>query len=1066
MRVATFCIAYLCSLVWMMPAYAVVSADLHSPAIYTLPTNFAGGNIADTVDALTDGTPSMTDDSVSGNLDITASFSNESIGSNLDVEVRLELIGGATFTAAPVMGDLWDGDSSIQFREFLDATGLSTVVFKGNSEDGLSRFNSLAVDVRGITVIDESPIDVKITVRWADNFGSRTVRSVVAPYLRFVGNSPIDLDTAIEPLIYATEAGVSQLSDSVDGIIDGTATMMDDTVEGVMDLTGVLSSSIPEDVDLNVRITLSENATFTQTARLGDLWDGDSSQPFVHTTGGFGQNYSTFKAYSGDGFESDSRIALDMRGITVLDQEDVFLTILIETDDNSTITKIREVVVPYVRFREMIEITATPNRAADRVDATQESLYFDGASADTSTVVGTIEIVSRERLYPNGSWKLSSSDVLESVSFTIEGSSGLEAFAQSGGSIDIGGDSALIEGELATISNLYPLPATSSITFNVPANNSVEIGETAVDLTVSGIIRQGFVTEAIPLNKTLSSIGPPDTDDDGVAQNIDNCPRHTNSNQADLDDDGIGDKCDRDQDGDGVADATDNCPTVANADQSASEKVEGIGSACDTDTDGDGVYDVDDTFIADETEWSDSDGDGTGDNADSDAETSANVYLMTTSTSLNISSLHIINTASTPQRFLGTLYNGEGDRLGDIKTPLHEGIIESQARLILTSPELENLFETMPWQGPALLEVSGTADFDLMTKLVSPSGLISNTNCVTERIVHNIEGGDSTTQTYIRLINTGDTRLDNIRGEMRDSSGDRIGSPGVVVKNRLLPKEAVFLNRADLESLFGSWNGEASLEIISSAPNLKLLNLNFVNEETFFNFSCFESSDSARVYLMTTSQSNNVSETHLINTSESPIMVTGSLYQDDGTQLGSTGRSLADSAIPPGGRLIVSATDLESRFDVMPWTGPALLEIGHAGDVALMTKLTSPSGLVSNTNCVRSGNVHNIEDGDSGVVTYVRFINQGDESITALTGTLHDSEGEILGAEHAPLLPGLGSKQAVWLSSADLIEIFGDWDGEASLLVDSDHVPNLRLLNLNFVNGETFFNFSCYEQGQ
>jgi len=25
---------------------------------------------------------------------------------------------------------------------------------------------------------------------------------------------------------------------------------------------------------------------------------------------------------------------------------------------------------------------------------------------------------------------------------------------------------------------------------------------------------------------------------------------------------------------------------------------------------------------------------------------------------------------------------------------------------------------------------------------------------------------------------------------------------------------------------------------------------------------------------------------------------------------------------------------------------------------------------------------------------------------------------------------------------------------------------NLRLLNLNFINNETFFNFSCYEMGQ
>jgi len=151
---------------------------------------------------------------------------------------------------------------------------------------------------------------------------------------------------------------------------------------------------------------------------------------------------------------------------------------------------------------------------------------------------------------------------------------------------------------------------------------------------------------------------------------------------------------------------------------------------------------------------------------------------------------------------------------------------------------------------------------------------------------------------------------------------------------------------------------------------------------------------------------------------------------------------------------------------VLPWVGPALLETAGADNLALMTKLTSPSGLVSNTNCVRSGDVHNIEGSESSVVTYVRFINQGDEAISGLTGTLYDSNGAILGVEHSALLSELGSKQAAWLTRTDLAEIFGDWEGEASLLVDADDLPDLKLLNLNFVNGETFFNFSCYEQAR
>jgi len=47
-----------------------------------------------------------------------------------------------------------------------------------------------------------------------------------------------------------------------------------------------------------------------------------------------------------------------------------------------------------------------------------------------------------------------------------------------------------------------------------------------------------------------------------------------------------------------------------------------------------------------------------------------------------------------------------------------------------------------------------------------------------------------------------------------------------------------------------------------------------------------------------------------------------------------------------------------------------------------------------------------------------------------------------------------------------LSDIIGDtWNGTASLKINNADT-NLRLLNLNFINSETFFNFSCYETGQ
>ncbi|HKQ97390.1 MAG TPA: thrombospondin type 3 repeat-containing protein [Candidatus Polarisedimenticolia bacterium] len=109
----------------------------------------------------------------------------------------------------------------------------------------------------------------------------------------------------------------------------------------------------------------------------------------------------------------------------------------------------------------------------------------------------------------------------------------------------------------------------------------------ALGLLVQGQSNLGTSNTAVSAHVT---IGVSDCDNEGIPDQVDNCPCIPNPTQADTDGDGRGDACDNcpmvangnqtDSDGDGVGDACDNCPSVANSSQ-ANADGDGRGDACD-----------------------------------------------------------------------------------------------------------------------------------------------------------------------------------------------------------------------------------------------------------------------------------------------------------------------------------------------------------------------------------------------------------------------------------------------------------------------------------------------------
>ncbi|MBT4161059.1 MAG: hypothetical protein HOE54_07100, partial [Gammaproteobacteria bacterium] len=158
-----------------------------------------------------------------------------------------------------------------------------------------------------------------------------------------------------------------------------------------------------------------------------------------------------------------------------------------------------------------------------------------------------------------------------------------------------------------------------------------------------------------------------------------------------------------------------------------------------------------------------------------------------------------------------------------------------------------------------------------------------------------------------------------------------------------------------------------------------------------------ETGETAFAYLITSADSEYVTTLHILNRSTEALSVTATLYDSNGDQLGLT--AALNESIQGLGRISLGAADLEQLLGAPAWRGPALLKVEGSAVFELMTTLDNPTGLTTSTNCATTESVHHVLPG----ISYIRFINQGEKTISNIRGRLVTENGELIGLEELQL---------------------------------------------------------------
>ncbi|WP_100644666.1 S8 family peptidase [Alteromonas facilis] len=337
----------------------------------------------------------------------------------------------------------------------------------------------------------------------------------------------------------------------------------------------------------------------------------------------------------------------------------------------------------------------------------------------------------------------------------------------------------------------------------------------------------------------------------------------------------------------------------------------------------------------------------------------------------------------------GTLYHQDGYVLGNEDSVLFSALAPKSTQVI-TAASLESLTGSNTWTKRARLEITSDTSQIAIMGLIRTSDTLTNMSCSSSSSVPNIPSKENSDKPFVRVTNTSDAPLE-LNAELLHQDGYNLSDS--IVIDTIDAKETLVYSADSLAEVFGvdTWSKRARFNIVGQTSRLSILNLIRSPSDILTNMSC--TNDGSAYYIPNTS-SVDQAFIRISNRSSNPVVLTGTLYDQNGNVLGEPG-FVIDQQLEANGTTVMSSSLLEQYSGSGSWTGLARLEIDTPrSSIELLNLLRNENGTLTNLSCsVKKFGLSKV----SGVITSQASLYQDSDTnnpdaVSIFNGTFADAQ--------------------------------------------------------------------------